>query len=89
MTTTSGPKRLSIAHFEGKSNELHHDSYYQLFRNATQGFRDEIHDIYFGKSFHYKCDGKKKVFGNAMGVEATDAQVDNLFRIQRELGIEI
>jgi hypothetical protein len=84
-----GRKIFSVAHFEGAANANHHDSYYKLLRNASQAFRDEIHDVYFGRSFPYRFDGRKKVFGNAMGVEATDQQVESLFRIQRELGIEI
>jgi hypothetical protein len=82
-------KIFSIAHFENSANSLHDDTYYQLIKNSSQEFKDEIHDIYFGKNFRYKYDGRDKTYGNPMGVEATDAQVDNLFRIQNEFGIDI
>lgn len=84
------PKKIfSIAHFENSDNSLHDDTFYQLIKNSSQEFKDEIHDIYFGKMFRYTHDGCDKRYGNPMGVEATDAQVDGLFKIQDEFGIEI
>lgn len=82
-------KIFSIAHYEGPDNALHDDTFYQLIKNSSLGFKDEIHDVYFGKNFRYKFHGLDKIYGNPMGVEATDAQVDNLFKIQNEFGIEI
>jgi collagenase-like PrtC family protease len=82
-------KIFSIAHFEGSNNALHNDTYYQLIKNSSQQFKDEIHDIYFGKPFHYRYNGQKKKYGNPMGVEATNAQVESLFKIQNEFGIDI
>jgi hypothetical protein len=82
-------KFISIPHFENVQNVSHDDTYYQLIKNSSQEFKDEIHDIYFGKIFRYRHDGRDKRYCNPMGVEATDAQVDSLFRIQSEFGIEI
>lgn len=82
-------KFISLPHFENAKNALHDDTYYQLLKNASQEFRDEVHDIYFGKVFRYQYNGCEKKYCNPMGVEATDAQVDSLFKIQNELGIEI
>jgi hypothetical protein len=82
-------KYISIPHFESFKNKLHDNTYYKLMKNSSQKFKDEIHDIYFGKIFRYQHDNREKRYCNPMGVEATDAQVDNLFRIQDEFGIEI
>jgi len=89
-------KRYSIAHYD---NWPLPSLYYEAIKNSTQQFRDEIYDIYFGKKFRYKYreqeiyDNYAKhhevVYGNVMGVEASDEQVDYLFRIQEEFGIEI
>jgi len=82
-------KIISIPHFENVQNASHDDTYYHMIKNSSQSFRDEIHDIYFGKIFHYKHNDIDKKYSNPMGIEATVAQVDNLFRIQDEFGIEI
>jgi len=82
-------KYISIPHFESFKNKSHDSTYYHLIKNSSQEFKDEIHDIYFGKIFRYQHEGKEKRYCNPMGVEATDAQVDSLFRIQDEFGIEI
>ena len=89
-------KRFSIAHYDKLPNQ---SLYYEAIKNTPQEFRDEIYDIYFGKKFRYKYreqesyDNHAKlhevVYGNVMGVEASDEQVDNLFKIQQEFGIEI
>ena len=68
---------------------MHDDTYYQLIKNSSQEFKDEIHDIYFGKVFRYEYEGRAKIYGNPMGVEATDAQIDSLFKIQNDFKIEI
>jgi len=84
------PKKIfSIAHMESAANASHADTFYHLVKNSSQQFKDEIHDVYFGKNFVYEYEGKRKIYGNPMGVEATDAQVDALFRLQEECGIEI
>jgi hypothetical protein len=89
-------KKFSIAHFDSWSDA---NAYYDVIKNSAPRFRDEIYDIYFGKMFRYKYqeqepwDGYRKSheinYGNVMGVEATDAQVENLFKIQNESGVEI
>ncbi len=89
-------KRISIAHYD---NWPEPSLYYDAIKNAAPEFRDEIYDIYFGKTFRYKYreqeiyDSYAKphevVYGNVMGVEASDAQIENLFKIQQEFGIEI
>jgi len=82
-------KFISIPHYENSKNKLHDDTYYNLIKNSSQEFKDEIHDIYFGKIFRYEYNNRKKRYCNPMGVEATDAQIDSLFKIQDEFGIEI
>ncbi len=89
-------KRFSIAHYDNWPNQ---SLYYEAIKNSSQQFRDELYDIYFGAKFRYKYreqeiwDNYAKshdvVYGNVMGVEASDEQVDNLFKIQEEFGIEI
>jgi len=89
-------KRFSIAHFD---NWPHPSLFYEAIKNSSQQFRDEIYDIYFGKIFRYKYKEQEiwddypktheVAYGNVMGVEASDEQVDNLFKIQQEFGIEI
>ncbi len=89
-------KRFSIAHYDDWS---HPSLYYEAIKNTPQQFKDEIYDIYFGKVFRYSykeqeiwddCQKTHQVaYGNVMGVEASDEQVDNLFKIQDEFGIEI
>jgi hypothetical protein len=89
-------KRFSIPHFD---NCPHPSLYHELMKNASQQFRNEIYDIYFGSIFRYcylehefydDCTKHHKVmYGNVMGVEASIQQIDNLFKIQNELGIEI
>jgi hypothetical protein len=89
-------KRFSIPHSENTPNQ---SLYYEAIKNSSQQFRDEIDDIYFGKKFRYNyreqeiydnyAKSPEVVYGNVMGVEASDEQVDNLFKIQAEFGIEI
>jgi hypothetical protein len=89
-------RRFSIAHFDCWPNE---DLYYNAIKNSSQQFQNELYDIYFGKIFKYNYEEKeiydekyrdhKIIYGNVMGVEASDRQVDNLFNIQKEFGIEI
>ena len=89
-------KRFSLAHHDCWP---HPSLYYDVFKNSSQVFKDELFDIYFGKTFRYTYkereiyDSQEKshdvVYGNVMGVEASDEQIDNLFKIQEEFGIEI
>jgi hypothetical protein len=89
-------KKISIAHYD---NWPEPDLYYQAIKNSSQGFKDEIYDIYFGKIFRYKYreqevyDTYSKphevAYGNVMGAEASDEQIESLFKIQQEFGIEI
>jgi hypothetical protein len=58
-------------------------------KNADPRYLANIHDIYFGKFFYYEWEGKQKRCGNPMGVEASDIQVDWLFKLQEETGVEI
>lgn len=60
-----------------------------MIKNADPAFLDNLHDIYFGKFFYYTYNGVEKRCGNPMGVEASDEQVDYLFKIQEEFGVEI
>jgi hypothetical protein len=89
-------KRFSIAHCDSWP---HPSLFYKAIKNSSQQFRDELYDIYFGKIFRYKYqeqelyDDSPKfhevAYGNVMGVEASNEQLDYLFRIQEEFGIEI
>jgi hypothetical protein len=81
-------KRFSLAHYD-RFQGPYSSTFYNMLKNADQTFRDNIHDIYFGKYFNYHYNGKLKRAGNPMGVEACDEQVDYLFKIQDELGVEI
>jgi len=81
-------RRFSIAHYD-KFHGDYANTYYTILKNAEQTFRDNIHDVYFGKYFYYTYNGQDKRCGNPMGVEASDEQIEYLFRIQNELGIEI
>lgn len=81
-------KRFSTAHWD-RLSEDNPSAYYEMFKNASPEFVDNIHDIYFGKYFYYTYNGMQKRCGNPMGVEASDVHVDYLFKIQEELGIEI
>ena len=81
-------KRFSIAHYD-KFHGEHAGVYYEIIKNADQKFRDNIHDIYFGKYFEYEYNGIQKRCGNPMGVSASDEQIDYLFKIQEEFGIQV
>ncbi len=92
-------KRFSIAHHDRCPHPSAAYQFYEAIRKSSPQFRDEIYDIYFGKIFRYKYkereiyDNYSKLhevaYGNVMGVEASDEQVDYLFRIQKEFGITI
>ena len=63
--------------------------FYNIIKNAHPSYREEIADIYFAKSFHYEFGGTHRRYGDVMGKEATDKQIDNLFKIQEEYDIPI
>jgi hypothetical protein len=85
-------KRFSEAHFDDWEDP---SLFCEMLKNSSKQFRDEINDIYFGKVFRYNYeeqeayDKKQKLhevsYGNVMGVEASDEQVNNLFNIQKNL----
>lgn len=89
-------KRFSLPHFD---DWRHPSLYYEAMTHSSQRFRDEICDIYFGRIFRHKYreqeiydDHAKQhevVYGNVMGVEASDQQVTSLLRLQQEFGLEI
>lgn len=81
-------KRFSVAHYD-QFHGPYADTFYNLMKNADPRYLANIHDIYFGKFFHYEWQGQKKRCGNPMGVEASDEQVDYLFKLQAETGVEI
>jgi hypothetical protein len=81
-------KRFSIAHYDQFHGEFA-STYYNIMKNAAPAYLESLHDIYFGKYFYYEWQGQKKRAGNPMGVEASDEQIDYLFKIQEELGVEI
>lgn len=78
---------ISFPHFDSLGTS-HPNTYYNLVKNAHQNFKDELHDVYFGKFFTYTWRRQQRRYGNAMGVEATDEQIENLFRLKQEFGIE-
>lgn len=80
--------KFSIGHPEMAGPDQY-SVYYQLLKNSSQETLNEIQEIYFGKFFYYNIDGVDKRYGNCMGVESTDEQIDYLFKIQNELGIPI
>lgn len=89
-------KRFSFAHYDNWPN---HSLYYEAIKSSSNDFKAEIFDIYFGKIFRYKYREQEfwdnyarpheLQYGNVMGVEASDEQVNSLFKIQNEFGIEI
>jgi len=81
-------KRFSIAHFDRFKDE-HEEFFYTIMKNADPRYLDNVHDVYFGKYFYYEYKGQQKRCGNAMGVEASDRQIDYLFKLQEETGVEI
>ena len=81
-------KRFSVAHFD-RFRDGYSDSFYNIMKNADPAYIANIHDVYFGKYFHYTYKGQLKKCGNPMGVEASDEQIEYLFKLQEELGVEI
>ncbi len=81
-------KRFSVAHFD-RFHGSYASTFYHVMKNADPRYIANIHDVYFGKFFYYEYNGQQKRCGNPMGVEASDEQVEYLFKLQEELGIEI
>jgi hypothetical protein len=81
-------KRFSIAHYD-RFHSAYASVYYEMMKNADLAHLENIHDIYFGKYFNYEYKGEQRRCGNPMGVEASDEQIDYLFLLQEELGVEI
>lgn len=80
--------RFSIGHYDRFHGE-YASTFYTIMKNADPKFLANIHDVYFGKYFYYEYNGQKKRCGNPMGVEASDEQIDYLFKLQEETGVEI
>jgi hypothetical protein len=80
--------RFSIGHYDRFHGE-YASTFYTIMKNADPKFLANIHDIYFGKFFYYEYNGQQKRCGNPMGVEASDEQIDYLFKLQEETGVEI
>jgi hypothetical protein len=80
--------RFSIGHYDRFHGE-YASTFYTIMKNADPKFLANIHDIYFGKYFYYEYNGQQKRCGNPMGVEASEEQIDYLFRLQEETGVEI
>lgn len=80
--------RFSVAHFDRFHGE-HAATFYTIMKNADPRYLANIHDVYFGKFFYYEYNGVKKRCGNPMGVEASDEQIDYLFKLQEETGVQI
>jgi hypothetical protein len=74
-------RRFSIPHFDATEAP---GVFYDIIDNASAQYRREISDIYFGRVFRFEHDGLEKAYGNVMGVEASEGQIDRLFAIQRE-----
>jgi hypothetical protein len=78
--------RLSIAH---PDSTFMGDLFYKAFKKIDPQMLSEIDDIYFGKEFIYDDGFKYLKYGNVMGSNASDEQIDYLFKIQDELGVSI
>lgn len=81
-------KRFSLPHYDRFHGE-HAQVFYNIMKNASREYLDSIYDIYFGKYFYYEYNGQQKRCGNPMGVEASDEQIDYLFKLQEETGVTI
>ena len=78
-------KHFSIPHWDAHPND---DGFYKTFAASSKEYKKEIRDIYFGVEYEYSHLREVKRYGETMGVSATDGQVENLLRIQREFGVE-
>lgn len=79
-------RRFSLAHPDRWQNVA-------LFRtrleNASDQYRREISDIYFGARFNYQYHGVSRSFGEVMGAHASQDAYRSLLGIQDSLGIPI
>ena len=88
--STKFHRRFSIPHFDLVEGEHEYEyEYYTAFKNSSDEFKREIHDIYFGGEFIYELMGVPHRFGEVMGAIPSSSQVDSLFRIQEEFGVPI
>ncbi len=80
--------RFSVAHWD-RFPVGHEHVFYDTMKNADPRYLANIHDVYFGKYFNYVYNGQNRRCGNPMGVEASDKQIDYLFKLQEETGVQI
>jgi len=88
-------KRTGISKFEKRFSLPHPDRwqdpslFYNRLVNATEDYRKEISDVYFGVSFSYKYHGTYRKYGEVMGAEASDKAIRMLLKVQENFGIPI
>jgi len=78
--------RFSIAH---PDNTFRGRIFYENIKNSSKKLKSEIDDIYFGSDFIYDDGFTYLKYGNVMGSSASDEQIDYLFKIQEQFGINI
>jgi hypothetical protein len=78
-------RHFSVPHWDMHRND---DDFYNAFAASHADYKAEIRDIYFGVEYTYQHLGQTRRYGETMGVAASNKQVDNLLRIQREFGVE-
>lgn len=81
-------KRFSIGHPD-MANAGEEHPFFHLFSNTSQDFKDEIEDIYFGTAFYYNFNGNLCRYGEVMGKEANEIQINRLLKIQEKFGVKI
>ena len=82
MIKNNYDKKFSIAHWDGCQDD---NFFLESFENASEQWRNEIYDIYFGATFRYD----DVVYGDVMGVNASPTHYKNLLKIQEKYGIPI
>lgn len=84
-----------MAEFAGRFSLAHPDRwpdpslFYNRLANASEGYRREIADIYFGGSFRYSYMGQQRRFGEVMGAEASSEAVRMLLAVQENFDIPV
>ena len=64
--------------------------YYNLLKNSSQQYRNEISDIYFSSPFIYETkDGNIIKYGDVMSITSSKDHDEYLFKIKNELGIDV
>lgn len=63
--------------------------YFNLLKNSSQQYRDEIFDIYFSDPYKYTFNGNNYSYGDVMGAGLDQENIDYLLKIQNELNIPI